>query len=94
MKKARRIEIMHSKYVRNRQTLGSYRYRFFGKPYAVRLEPYQKKSLEWDSQYMGLKKAYGKMMRKTDGVLELERYDDKDGLYVILQPFQITDYEE
>lgn len=61
--------------MRNRQTLGNYKYRFYGKPYAVKLDPYQKKSLEWDSQYMGMGKAYGKMMRKTDGVLELELED-------------------
>ncbi len=34
------------------------------------------------------------MMRKTDGVLEVERYEDKDGLYVILQPFRITGYKK
>lgn len=86
---------MHNRiYVRSRRTLSNYRYRFFGKPYAVKLEPYQRKSLEWDSQYHGYGKAYGRMMRKTDGVLEIERYEDKDGLYVILQPFTITGYNE
>jgi hypothetical protein len=86
---------MHNRiYVRNRQTLANYRYRFFGKPYAVRLEPYQRKSLEWDSQHHGYGRRYRNMMRKTDGVLEIERYEDKDGLYVIHQPFRITGYYE
>ena len=79
-------------YVRNRQQLDrSYKYRLVGKPYAVKLEPYKRKSLEWDALYGGLT---AKMARKTDGVVEVERYEDKDGLYVILQPFRITGYNK
>lgn len=78
-------------YVRNRQTLRGYRYKLTGKPYSVKLKPYDQKSLEWHAIYYG---ASRKMLEKTDGVIEVERYQDKDGLYVILQPFKITGYSE
>jgi hypothetical protein len=78
-------------YVRNRQALRGYKYRFVGKPYAVKLEPYQRKSMEW---YAVDHNQPRHLVRKSDGALELERYEDKDGLYVILQPFRITGYNE
>ncbi len=53
---------MNQIYVRNRQTLGNYKHRIVGKPYAVKLEPYQRKSMEWDSQYPGFGRAHGRMM--------------------------------
>ncbi len=77
-------------YVRNRQTLQGYKYKLVSKPYAVKLEPYKVKSLESCALDFGYGRAYQRMMKKTDGVVEVERYEDKDGLYVILQPFRIT----
>ena len=83
---------MNRIYVRNRQQLDRYyKYKLVGKPYAVRLEPYKRKSMEWYAVDYNVPRH---LIRKTDGALELERYEDKDGLYVILQPFRITGYNK